>query len=147
MIRENDKLFAPSGEMRMRHLLDTRIGEYNAMIPMVDIDTIGAGGGSIAYVDEGGIFRVGPKSAGADPGPACYNQGGDLPTSTDAHVLLGRITSATTACKGLSPIREERCQAHKKPLFSRVDPNLSNCYHTHGAAALVSPQLKGSYIL
>lgn len=82
---------APSGEMRMRHLLDTRIGEYNAMIPMVDIDTIGAGGGSIAYVDEGGIFRVGPKSAGADPGPACYNQGGDLPTSTDAHVLLGRI--------------------------------------------------------
>lgn len=82
---------APGGEMRMRHLLDTHIGEYNAMIPMVDIDTIGAGGGSIAYVDEGGIFRVGPQSAGADPGPACYNRGGDLPTSTDANVLLGRI--------------------------------------------------------
>ena len=82
---------APGGEMRMRHLLDTRIGEYNAMIPMVDIDTIGAGGGSIAYVDEGGIFRVGPESAGADPGPACYNRGGKLPTSTDANVLLGRI--------------------------------------------------------
>ncbi|MEC1525418.1 hydantoinase/oxoprolinase family protein [Neobacillus niacini] len=82
---------APGGEMRMRHLLDTRIGQYNAMIPMVDIDTIGAGGGSIAYVDEGGIFRVGPQSAGADPGPACYNRGGMLPTSTDANVLLGRI--------------------------------------------------------
>jgi len=82
---------APGGEMRMRHLLDTRIGQYNAMIPMVDIDTIGAGGGSIAYVDEGGIFRVGPQSAGADPGPACYNRGGTLPTSTDANVLLGRI--------------------------------------------------------
>ncbi|MCM3690885.1 hydantoinase/oxoprolinase family protein [Neobacillus niacini] len=82
---------APGGEMRMRHLLDTRIGQYNAMIPMVDIDTIGAGGGSIAYVDEGGIFRVGPQSAGADPGPACYNRGGILPTSTDANVLLGRI--------------------------------------------------------
>jgi N-methylhydantoinase A len=82
---------APGGEMRMRHLLDTRIGQYNAMIPMVDIDAIGAGGGSIAYVDEGGIFRVGPQSAGADPGPACYNRGGKLPTSTDANVLLGRI--------------------------------------------------------
>jgi N-methylhydantoinase A len=82
---------APDGEMRMRHLLDTRIGQYNAMTPMVDIDTIGAGGGSIAYVDEGGIFRVGPQSAGADPGPACYNRGGRLPTSTDANVLLGRI--------------------------------------------------------
>jgi N-methylhydantoinase A/oxoprolinase/acetone carboxylase beta subunit len=82
---------APGGEMRMRHLLDTRIGQYNAMVPMVDIDTIGAGGGSIAYVDQGGIFRVGPQSAGADPGPACYNRGGTQPTSTDAHVLLGRI--------------------------------------------------------
>ncbi|RFU70560.1 hydantoinase/oxoprolinase family protein [Peribacillus saganii] len=82
---------APNGEMRMRHLLDTRIGQYNAMVPMVDIDTIGAGGGSIAYVDEGGIFRVGPQSAGADPGPACYNRGGTVPTSTDANVLLGRI--------------------------------------------------------
>ncbi|MDQ0219526.1 hydantoinase/oxoprolinase family protein [Peribacillus cavernae] len=82
---------APNGNMRMRHLLDTRIGQYNAMVPMVDIDTIGAGGGSIAYVDEGGIFRVGPQSAGADPGPACYDRGGTVPTSTDANVLLGRI--------------------------------------------------------
>ena len=60
----------------MRHLLDTKIGDYQAMVPMVDIDTIGAGGGSIAYVDEGGVFRVGPQSAGADPGPACYGRGG-----------------------------------------------------------------------
>ena len=53
----------------MKHLLDTKVGPYQAMIPMVDVDTIGAGGGSIAYVDGGGIFRVGPRSAGADPGP------------------------------------------------------------------------------
>ena len=53
----------------MKHLLDTKVGPYQAMIPMVDVDTIGAGGGSIAYVDPGGIFRVGPRSAGADPGP------------------------------------------------------------------------------
>jgi N-methylhydantoinase A/oxoprolinase/acetone carboxylase beta subunit len=59
------------------------------MIPMVDVDTIGAGGGSIAYVDAGGIFRVGPRSAGADPGPAAYGRGGTEPTATDAMVNLG----------------------------------------------------------
>ncbi len=82
---------AAGGQLRMRHLLDTRIGDYQAMVPMVDIDTIGAGGGSIAYVDQGGVFRVGPQSAGADPGPACYGRGGVLPTSTDAQLALGRL--------------------------------------------------------
>ncbi|MEZ5100217.1 MAG: hydantoinase B/oxoprolinase family protein [Thermoleophilia bacterium] len=79
------------GQLRMRHLLDTKIGDYQAMVPMVDIDTIGAGGGSIAYVDQGGVFRCGPQSAGADPGPACYGRGGHQPTSTDAQLLLGRL--------------------------------------------------------
>jgi 5-oxoprolinase (ATP-hydrolysing) len=82
---------AAGGALRMRHLLDTKVGDYQAMVPMVDIDTIGAGGGSIAYVDQGGVYRVGPQSAGADPGPACYGRGGTLPTSTDAQLLLGRI--------------------------------------------------------
>jgi 5-oxoprolinase (ATP-hydrolysing) len=82
---------AAGGQLRMRHLLDTKIGDYQAMVPMVDIDTIGAGGGSIAYVDQGGVFRVGPESAGADPGPACYGRGGTLPTTTDAQLLLGRL--------------------------------------------------------
>lgn len=82
---------AADGQVRMRHLLDTKVGDYQAMVPMVDIDTIGAGGGSIAYVDEGGIFRVGPQSAGADPGPACYGRGGTEPTSTDAQLVLGRL--------------------------------------------------------
>ena len=82
---------AAGGRLRMRHLLDTKIGDYQAMVPMVDIDTIGAGGGSIAYVDEGGVFRVGPQSAGADPGPACYGRGGTDPTSTDAQLVLGRL--------------------------------------------------------
>ena len=59
--------------------------------PMVEITTIGAGGGSIAWIDAGGMLRVGPESAGADPGPACYGKGGNLPTVTDANVLLGRI--------------------------------------------------------
>lgn len=82
---------APGGRMTMKHLLDTKIGDYQAMIPMVDIDTIGAGGGSIAYVDPGGLFRVGPRSAGALPGPCCYDRGGELPTSTDCNAVLGRL--------------------------------------------------------
>src|ERR687896_281025 len=80
---------AQEGRLRMKHLLDTRVGPYQAMIPMVDVDTIGAGGGSIAYVDQGGIYRVGPRSAGADPGPAAYGRGGTEPTATDAMVNLG----------------------------------------------------------
>jgi N-methylhydantoinase A/oxoprolinase/acetone carboxylase beta subunit len=80
---------AQEGRLRMKHLLDTRVGPYQAMVPMVDVDTIGAGGGSIAYVDAGGIFRVGPRSAGADPGPAAYGRGGTEPTATDAMVNLG----------------------------------------------------------
>jgi N-methylhydantoinase A len=61
-------------------------------LPLLDIHTIGAGGGSIARVDEGGALRVGPESAGADPGPACYGRG-ELPTVTDANLVLGRIPS------------------------------------------------------
>jgi N-methylhydantoinase A/oxoprolinase/acetone carboxylase beta subunit len=80
---------AQGGALRMKHLLDTKVGPYQAMIPMVDVDTIGAGGGSIAYLDAGGIFRVGPRSAGAQPGPAAYGRGGTQPTATDAMVVLG----------------------------------------------------------
>ena len=69
----------------------TRIAGYPVMVPMIDIQTIGAGGGSIAYIDPGGAFRVGPKSAGADPGPACYGRGRSEPTVTDANLVLGRL--------------------------------------------------------
>ncbi len=60
-------------------------------VPMVDVRSVGAGGGSVAWIDAAGIMRVGPQSAGADPGPACYGRGGKLPTVTDANVLLGRL--------------------------------------------------------
>ncbi|MFN0155018.1 MAG: hydantoinase/oxoprolinase family protein [Gaiella sp.] len=83
---------AQDGRLRMKHLLDTKVGPYQAMIPMVDVDTIGAGGGSIAYVDTGGIFRVGPRSAGAVPGPAAYARGGTEATATDAMVNLGWLS-------------------------------------------------------
>lgn len=67
------------------------IGELPVDVPTLDVRTVGAGGGSIAWVDVGGALRVGPKSAGADPGPACYGRGGVEPTVTDAHVFLGRV--------------------------------------------------------
>jgi len=63
--------------------------------PMVDVTTVGAGGGSVAWVDNGGALRVGPESAGAEPGPACYGHGGDRPTVTDANVVLGYIGDDT----------------------------------------------------
>jgi N-methylhydantoinase A len=68
-----------------------RIGPWPVAVPMVDMHTIGAGGGSIASVDGGGLLQVGPESAGAAPGPACYGQGGLLPTVTDANLVLGRL--------------------------------------------------------
>ncbi len=67
------------------------IGAFPSKIPMIDVVTVGAGGGSIAWISTEGSLKVGPASAGADPGPACYRQGGTEPTITDAHLLLGRI--------------------------------------------------------
>ena len=63
-------------------------------LPSVDLHTVGAGGGSIVWLDSGGAVRVGPESAGADPGPACYGRGGTKPTVTDANLLLGRLPAA-----------------------------------------------------
>src|SRR3954447_24669684 len=93
---------AQEGRLRMKHLLDTKVGPYQAMIPMVDVDTIGAGGGSIAYVDSGGIFRVGPRSAGAVPGPAAYDRGGTEATATDAMVNLGWIRPESVLGGGMA---------------------------------------------
>ena len=68
---------------------ETWIGRYRVAVPMLDIHTVGAGGGSIARIDDGGALQVGPSSAGSDPGPACYGRGGVKPTVTDADLLLG----------------------------------------------------------
>ncbi|WP_257628513.1 hydantoinase/oxoprolinase family protein [Haloplanus salinarum] len=81
LVRDGDPVVSTEGT----------VGEYPVNVPMVDVHTIGAGGGSVAWVDEGGSLRVGPRSAGADPGPICYGRGGTEPTVTDAHLLLGRI--------------------------------------------------------
>ncbi len=70
---------------------DNIVGEFPIAVPMADFHTIGAGGGSIAYIDEGGLLQVGPESAGANPGPACYGLGGREATVTDANLVLGRL--------------------------------------------------------
>jgi len=77
------------GEIRLT--TEGHIGRYPVGVPMVDMHTIGAGGGSIARMDAGGLLQVGPESAGADPGPACYGRGGRAPTVTDANLVLGRL--------------------------------------------------------
>ena len=77
------------------------LGGYPVSVPMLDMQTIGAGGGSIAFIDAGGLLRVGPESAGANPGPACYGQGGIKPTVTDAHLVLERLSDDSGLAGGL----------------------------------------------
>lgn len=72
---------------------DRDVAEFPIRMPCVDVETVGAGGGSVAWFDRDGLLKAGPKSAGAYPGPACYGNGGDEPTTTDANLLLGRLSS------------------------------------------------------
>ena len=81
----------PDGRIKIMNPRDSYVSGHPILVPMIDLVTIGAGGGSIAYIDSAGGFHVGPRSAGADPGPACYGKGGDEPTVTDAQVALGRL--------------------------------------------------------
>ena len=85
------------------------VGGCPIRVPLLDIHTIGAGGGSIAQVDTGGALRVGPESAGANPGPACYGRGGNLPTVTDANLVLGRL-QAEHFLGGEMPLDTDRAQ-------------------------------------
>lgn len=81
LVRDGSPLVETEGE----------INRYRIALPMLGIVTIGAGGGSIGWIDEGGLLRMGPQSAGADPGPACYGKGGERPACTDADLLLGYL--------------------------------------------------------
>ncbi|OPY58573.1 MAG: Acetophenone carboxylase gamma subunit [Pelotomaculum sp. PtaU1.Bin035] len=106
-----------NGELRFT--TEGAIGGYPLRLPMLDIHTIGAGGGSIAWIDAGSALRVGPKSAGSVPGPACYDLGGQEPTVTDANVLLGRLSPTDLAgLKTLKPELSARSISEKigKPL-------------------------------
>jgi N-methylhydantoinase A len=80
---------------------ERRVGGLPLRLPQLDIHTVGAGGGSIAWIDSGGALRAGPQSAGADPGPACYGRGGERPTVTDANLILGRLDPDVPLAGGL----------------------------------------------
>jgi N-methylhydantoinase A len=86
------------------------VGGRALALPMVDVHTVGAGGGSIAWRDSGGALRVGPRSAGADPGPACYGRGGESPTVTDANLLLGHLDEDAPLAGG---VRLDRAAAER----------------------------------
>jgi N-methylhydantoinase A len=95
-----DVCVVEDGEVRRT---DSRqIGGRTIQLPMVDVHTVGAGGGSIGWRDPGGAMRVGPRSAGAEPGPACYGRGGTEPTVTDANLLLGNLAADSTLAGGVA---------------------------------------------
>ncbi|MDD9893338.1 MAG: hydantoinase/oxoprolinase family protein [Gammaproteobacteria bacterium] len=81
---------------------ESSIGHFPVAVPTVDMHTIGAGGGSLAWIDDGGLLQVGPQSAGASPGPACYGKGGQQPTVTDANLVLGRLRASAFLGGGMA---------------------------------------------
>jgi N-methylhydantoinase A len=93
-----DVCVVEDGEVRRTD--SRRIAGRTIQLPMVDVHTVGAGGGSIGWRDPGGALRVGPRSAGAEPGPACYGRGGTEPTVTDADLLLGHLAAGSTLAGG-----------------------------------------------
>ena len=98
---------------------EARVDTLPVLMPMVDITTIGAGGGSLVWVDDGGLLRVGPHSAGADPGPACYGRGGTQPTLTDAHVICGRLPGDAKLA-GAMPLDAAAARAVYEPLAAQL---------------------------
>lgn len=101
------------------------VGPYPSRIPMIDVVTVGAGGGSIGWISPEGTLKVGPQSAGADPGPICYGQGGTEPTITDAHLTLGRIPPHLLG--GEIPLDAEAARAGVAALAARLDLDLEHC--------------------
>jgi len=118
---------------------DTVLDGLPVRTPVLDIATIGAGGGSLVWIDDGGMLRVGPRSAGAVPGPACYNRGGTLPTITDAHVIHGTIRPEAFL-GGTMEILSERSEAAFAPLAAKLGmsvPQAANAALRLAAANIV----------
>lgn len=106
------------------------VGSFPVRIPMIDIETIGTGGGSIAWLTRENHLKVGPKSAGADPGPMCYPNGGDQPTITDANLVLGRIPAALIG--GGIALDAKRSRVGLAQLATRLPGNMSVEQLAHG---------------
>jgi N-methylhydantoinase A len=112
-----DVALMQGGEARLAR--EAVVHGYPIKAPMLDIHTVGAGGGSIAFVDSGGLLKVGPRSAGADPGPACYNRANDEPTVTDANVVLQTLNPAQLL-GGRMPIRADLARAAIDRIAARL---------------------------
>lgn len=117
---------------------DGKVAGLPVAVPMLDIHTIGAGGGSVAWVDEGGLLQVGPDSAGASPGPACYGLGGHEATVTDAHVVLGRLPAS---CKlaGNLVLDGAAARTAVTNLARRLDLDAQTC--AQGIVRIVNEQM------
>ncbi|WP_049911331.1 hydantoinase/oxoprolinase family protein [Halorubrum coriense] len=105
---------------------DVEVGEYPVNVPMIDIHTVGAGGGSIAWIDDGDALRVGPRSAGAEPGPICYGRGGTDPTITDAQLLLGRLNPDAFLSDELSVDVDRVDEIFKREIADPLDKSVED---------------------
>jgi len=114
---------------------------YPCRLPATAIHTVGAGGGSIGWVDPGGSLRVGPRSAGASPGPACYGRGGELPTVTDANVVLGRMPR-TAELGGVLPIDARLAVGALRRLGERL--GLDAVEAAHGVVRVIEEVMAGA---
>ncbi len=132
----------------------TSIAGFPLLLPMIDIHTIGAGGGSIAHLDRGGAFRVGPRSAGAVPGPAAYGKGGTEPTVTDANLVLGRLdkddflgggmkldfAAATRAVENLASALGMSTQETAEGILTVINSNMANAIRSRTVQKGVDPR-------
>lgn len=118
------------------------IGGLAVNLPMIDIHTVGAGGGSIGWIDAGGALRVGPYSAGADPGPACYGRGGTQPTVTDANLVLGRIARQSSLAGGMQLDEAAARAAIKEHLSSRLGMSVEEA--AEGMIRIVNARMTGA---
>ena len=121
------------------------VGGFTVRFPSLDVHTIGAGGGSIARIDQGGALVVGPQSAGADPGPACYGRGGEQPTVTDANLVAGRIpTSAAFGGLGLdrdaAAVALESAGVSAEGVLAVVDANMERALRAVSVERGVDPR-------
>ena len=149
-----DIALVSDGEFYEASARDTEIGGFPVMVPMIDIHTIGAGGGSIAHVDGGGAFKVGPKSAGARPGPAAYGHGGTEPTVPDANVVLGRLdpgnflggdmtldaAASEAVIGGLADALSLSREAAAEGVIAVINANMANAIRTRTVQRGIDPR-------
>ncbi len=110
-------------------ITDGEINRYKLALPMLDIVTIGAGGGSIGWIDEGGLLRMGPQSAGAKPGPVCYDLGGEEPTCTDADLILGYLDKDFFAGGKIKLNYDKAAKAIEEKIAKKLGLSLTEAAH------------------